>query len=214
MVQLFEDSWVWGVHWGHPTSVCQSGGDLQHFNGITYFMKFDLPASQVLSLHQVQKLRVEQLLCFSGAVRSRWKQINWIVKRCIVRWQSNGIIQWNIVIRNAEKCRTLWKFKACFTELSDVMNILTSVAPIPYLLNMSTSSGSPGKYHEDKFPGFQHAHIPAPRSIIKEDALKIEFFLHWKCLTLIFILNHTALMFVSVFLGNKSKEKRKKEKVC
>lgn len=94
-----------------PAPVLQAGGDLQHFHGITYFMKFDLPVSQILSLHQVQKSGVEQLSCFSGDMRSRWKQIHWIGKRCVVRWQSRDTVHWNTGIRNAEKCRILWKFR-------------------------------------------------------------------------------------------------------
>lgn len=171
-----------------PTPVCQSGGGLQHFHEITYFMKFDLPVSQILSLHQVQKLGVEQLSCFSGDVRSRWKQINWIVRRCIVRWWSSDTMHWNTGIRSAEKCRILWKFKECFPEHSDIMSVLTSVAPIPYLSNMSISTGSPDRCHEGKLAGVQHVHISASRCISEQDAeyiqnpLKIQYFQHWKYL--------------------------------
>ena len=58
--------------------------------------------------------------------------------------------------KNAESCENS---KKCFTECSDLMNTLTSVAP--YLSNASNSTGLPSGYHEDKFTGFQICVYPS-----------------------------------------------------
>lgn len=60
--------------------------------------------------------------------------------------------------KNAESCENS---KKCFTEHSDLMNTLTSVAPVPYLSNANNSTDLPSRYHEDKFTGFQICVYPS-----------------------------------------------------
>ena len=54
--------------------------------------------------------------------------------------------------KNAESCENS---KKCFTEYSDLINTLTSVALVPYLSNANNSTGLPSRYREDKFTSFQ-----------------------------------------------------------
>lgn len=61
------------------------------------------------------------------------------------------------VQKNAESCENL----KCFTEHSDLMNTLISLAPVPYLSNVNNNTGLPSRYQEDKFTGFQICIYPS-----------------------------------------------------
>lgn len=93
---------------------------------------------QYLSLHQIPNLGVGQFPFFTD---SAVKMGAHSLRRCMVRQRSDGPEHWNARIRSTEKCRILCKFNV--TVHSGVMNTLTSVVSVPYLLNMSNNTALP-----------------------------------------------------------------------